>query len=107
MKIPIRMYSLKKLYEKAGMNFISTCELKELGITKAHMYELRGDLEFYIWHKNLTNRDNSKVYARGSMKIGNFWRISAKGLLSLYTYFDLADENLKEVTKKLLLGENL
>lgn len=105
-RIPVRMYSLKKFYDNYGMNWISTRDFKSLEITKAHMYELRGHLENKIWNEKMKNRNGSRVYAKGAMKIGNFWRITPRGLLALYEYFDIADENLQEVAKKLLLGED-
>ena len=106
-KIPVKMHSLKKIYEEFGMDWAATRELKELNISKARMYELRGELEKTIWHDGIENHDGSEVHAEYAMKIGNFWRISPKGLLALYNHFEIADDNLKEVALKLLLGEEV
>lgn len=103
-KIPARMYTLKNLHNACGLNWISTREAKTIITNRYHLYELRGDLENKIWNENLRNRDGSSVYAKGAMKNGNFWRISPKGILNLYRYFDIGDY-LDLVAKKLLLEE--
>ena len=106
-KIPPRIYSLKKIYKNFGTNWIPTRDFEDLGISKPHIYQLRGELKYVKWNNKLINSDGSKVFAKGPMKNGNFWKITPKGFLSLYKYFDIFDENLKDVAHKLLLGEEL
>ena len=105
-KIPVRMYSLKTFYEEFGMDYVPTREAREV-ISKTHMYELRGWLDNDMWYEGMKNRDGSYIQASYALKFSNYWRVNARGILALYELFNIADENLREVAKKLLLGEEV
>lgn len=108
MKIPIRYDMLKRLYKEIGLNWISTRDFKDLGVSKPQMYSLKYEksLEKYLFINELQNYDGSLVSAQGSEKIGNFWRITGPGLLKLCKYFKInIDDSISFIAKELLLGE--
>lgn len=98
------MYTLKEFYNNFGLNWTSTRDCLNAKLKKAHLYELRGDLENILWSPQMKNRNGNYVQAYGSQKIGNYWRLTPRGIMRLYEYFGILD-NLNLVSKELLLGK--
>lgn len=111
-----RMEQLKIMYDVWFVNFVSTRKLKDYGMTKSNMYELRKDgfIEKTLGggYKSFTRDSRLKNYngdyvstEDDTERNGNFWRITEQGASALIKEFEIGEDVIVYIAQHLLTAE--